>query len=291
MLLALLLAATPQMTWHGGPVLEHARFHNLYWGSYWTLHQDDREWMDAWTAAVAPSQELASQVAEYSVNGQHIGAASVVDSHLLTDDNPPATITTQDLSDFIERELQAGNVPRPTSEADVYTVFLHPGVTISDETKAVGYHRRSPYGFHEIMVHFDGYVISVASRNVASVTYSHEMAETITDPDLNGWYDDATQEEIGDVCQGKLGSVGTSSIQQEWSNAEGKCMAARDVPLPPGDNGVCPSGMHLDPSGSCTGNVTAWGCSTGVAGWPAFLGLALLLFRFRQSSGKASPVR
>jgi hypothetical protein len=279
------------MTWHGGRVLEHARFHNIYWGSYWNLHQDDRQWFDEWTQQVAPSKELASQCEEYSVNGQRIGAATVVSSQIVTDDNPPATITTDDLSALIDREMQAGNLARPTSEDDVYTVILHPEIKITGEDNAVGYHRRNGYGVHEIMVHFDPYALDVATRNVASVTYSHEMAETITDPDLDAWFDSATGDEIGDVCEGHVASVGTNSIQQEWSMAEGKCVAARQVNLPPDNNGVCPAGMHIE-NGDCTGNMLSWGCSTGAAGAPSLLALlaGLIAIRLKQRKGVAGQV-
>src|SRR4051812_47816574 len=172
MLLAILLAAN--VTWHGGKVLEAPRYYNLYWGFYWQDHPDQKQWFDQFTAAVAPSKELASQVTEYSVNGQHLGAGSFAGSFVALE-NPAPTITTSDLTEFIHRQILAGNVPAP-DEHNVYTAFLAPGVQIEGEEKAVGYHGPTRYGFREIMIHFDSYVLDVASRNVAGVTYSHEMA-------------------------------------------------------------------------------------------------------------------
>jgi MYXO-CTERM domain-containing protein len=122
----------------------------------------------------------------------------------------------------------------------------------------------------------------VASRDVAAVTYSHEMAESITDPDLDGWYDDALgyRGEVGDVCQGHLALVGTYTIQQEWSNADGQCMAFRDVPLPP-SGGSCPAGTVLT-GGQCVGNGISWGCSSTAAGFPSLLALGLFALRRRR---------
>ena len=277
MLLALLLLATPHMTYHGGKVLPAPRYYNLYWGFYWQDHPDQRQWFDQFTAAVAPSKELASQVTEYSVNGQQLGAGSFGGS-IVALENPAPEITSHDLVEFIHRQLQANAVPQP-DEHNVYAVFLAPGVKITDESKAVGYHGPTAYGFHQIMIHFDSYVLDVASRDVAAVTYSHEMAETVTDPDLDAWYSDDDGSEVGDVCQGKVGFAGGYTIQMEWSNASNACMASRDVPIPP-SGGQCPMGTHLD-GGSCVGDIWNFGCSSTAAGWPALLGLAVLALRFR----------
>ena len=266
------------MTWHGGKVLTAPRFYNVFWGTYWASHPDDKSWFDGFTAAVASSKELASQVTEYGVNGQLLGAGSFAGSVVVQQD-PAATITDHDLATFIQGQINAAAIPQP-DDHNVYSVFLSPGVKIQNEDKAVGYHTSS-YGFREIMVHFDSYVLDVASRDVAAVTYSHEMAETITDPDLDAWYDDATSNEIGDVCQGHLALAAGYTIQQEWSEADGKCMAARDVPLPP-NGGVCPPGTHLD-GPDCYGDFTSWGCSSAGAGFPALLGLLALVRRKRRA--------
>jgi MYXO-CTERM domain-containing protein len=115
------------------------------------------------------------------------------------------------------------------------------------------------------------------------VVLSHEMAETMTDPDLDGWYDDALAAsggEVGDVCGGHLGFAGVHLIQQEWSNAEKSCMAGRDIPLPPA-GGVCPDGTHLQ-GADCVGNLIEWGCNSGSATAPALLGLLALALRRRR---------
>lgn len=274
MLLLALLLATPHMTWHGGRVLEAPHFFNIYWGNYWGDHPDQVTWFEDYTRAVAPSTELASQVTEYSVNGQVLGA-SVFAGGAIVREESGALITDRDLEDFVYRQIQAKAVPA-IDDHIVYSVFLSPGVKIKDEDKAVGYHGPSVYGFHKIMVHFDSYVLDTASRDVAAVTYSHEMAETITDPDLDAWYDDATGDEIGDVCQGRLGNVGTRTIQQEWSEADQKCMAARNVPIPP-SGGICPDGLQLN-NGTCSGTILGWGCGSAAGGFPALLGLLALAF-------------
>ncbi|MDH6142820.1 MULTISPECIES: hypothetical protein [Kitasatospora] len=61
-----------------------------------------------------------------------------------------------------------------------------------------------------------------------SIVEGHEMAETITDPLLNAWYD-AGNNEIGDKCAWTgLGTVttsaGTFAMQPLWSNSANNCV-------------------------------------------------------------------
>jgi serine protease len=61
-----------------------------------------------------------------------------------------------------------------------------------------------------------------------SIVEGHELAETITDPLLNAWYDSAGSE-IGDKCAWvNLTLISTSkgsfAVQPLWSNAAGRCV-------------------------------------------------------------------
>jgi hypothetical protein len=61
---------------------------------------------------------------------------------------------------------------------------------------------------------------------------SHELNETITDPDFAGWYDASTGNEIADICNQQIAKVTWGSnqyiVQKEWSNATGSCVAGGD---------------------------------------------------------------
>ena len=55
--------------------------------------------------------------------------------------------------------------------------------------------------------------------------FSHEVAEAITDPvPGTGWYDDQNGE-IGDICAWQLAPLDGYTVQQEWSNTAGTCVA------------------------------------------------------------------
>ena len=279
-LLALIIAV-PHIAWHGGNVLVSPQYHNIYWGSYWERRPDHVAWLDAFTARVAPSWELASQVDEYSLPGQRLGPGSFAGS-IIVNESPPSVLTDRGLEDFVRVQLLSGTVP-PANERNVYAVFLPPGVRIAGEERALGYHTRSAYGFFEIMVHFDPRGGDSADRDVAGIVYSHEMAETMTNPALDAWYDAATRDEIGDVCQQHSTKVGPYLIQQEWSNAQGGCTAARDVPLSPGLGGQCPVGTSRQGSDCVViGGATAAATGCASSGFtPPALALALLFLRRR----------
>ena len=53
---------------------------------------------------------------------------------------------------------------------------------------------------------------------------SHELAEAVTDPDLNAWWDSSTGDEIGDICNRQTTRLGGFLVQTEWSNAANACI-------------------------------------------------------------------
>jgi hypothetical protein len=60
-----------------------------------------------------------------------------------------------------------------------------------------------------------------SDREVALMT--HEFMETVTDPQINSWFDNTASGEIGDLCNQKASNFTmkghTYAVQQQWSNA------------------------------------------------------------------------
>ncbi|HEV2451126.1 MAG TPA: hypothetical protein VGS62_04285 [Streptosporangiaceae bacterium] len=74
----------------------------------------------------------------------------------------------------------------------------------------------------------EGSVNHPGTLDGVSIVEGHEMAETITDPLLNAWYDSAGNE-IGDKCawinlHNISTSHGTFAVQPLWSNRAGGCV-------------------------------------------------------------------
>lgn len=70
--------------------------------------------------------------------------------------------------------------------------------------------------------------VTGSSLDGVSIVEGHELAETITDPLLNAWYD-SSGEENGDKCAWTglhtiSTSRGTFAVQPLWSNAAGGCV-------------------------------------------------------------------
>jgi MYXO-CTERM domain-containing protein len=217
---------------------------------------------------------------------------------------PAAKLSAGDFKNIINMQIRAGALPAP-DESSVFMIFLPPGVALNDGyghnscTDFCGYHysmwadagqaryialpHPDCWNCRFTWLH-DGLDMDDLNRDSTTLVMSHEMIETITDPDVGtgtlGWYDNANGE-IADICGGSKGwfengTLDGFRIQKEWSNADNSCVIERPVaPLP---SGGCPGGMHLS-GGVCLPDNPA-GCST--AGQPALLALAAVaLFALR----------
>jgi hypothetical protein len=106
------------------------------------------------------------------------------------------------IQNYLVQEMNKGAIPAPGGN-QVYFIFLPPGQTVSDvagtETTgyhsnfyvyhdASGYHAASvvPYGTQLIPVY---YAVSLGTSPSLSVTASHELAESVTDPNGTGFRD------------------------------------------------------------------------------------------------------
>ncbi|MGA3148180.1 MAG: pentapeptide repeat-containing protein, partial [Acidimicrobiales bacterium] len=89
-----------------------------------------------------------------------------------------------------------------------------------------------------------------------SITEGHELAESITDPEADGWFDDGhPPEEIADKCQADedydIGAGGrTFAVQQVWSDAAGGCVVIAAPPGAPTDVRAVGVNTHIDVSWS-----------------------------------------
>src|SRR6476660_8856942 len=217
--------------------------------------------------------------------------------------NNGSTITDTQIQSELLAQITAGHLPAPVLDAQgnpntLYMIFFPPGKTISpggsNSCQAGGfcaYHGTTSnlfggkhvlYGVMPDMQAGSGCSTGCGTSSVfgnyTSVT-SHELVEAMTDADVGiatvigpplAWYD-ATNGEIGDICNGQQASYvanGTSYvIQLEFSNAANNC-----VTFPAGGGGTpnytlsaSPSSLSVTQgsSGSSTITVTPSGGFTG----------------------------
>lgn len=98
-----------------------------------------------------------------------------------------------------------------------------------------------------------------------SILEGHELAESITDPLLNAWFDSAGNE-IADKCEwvglaNLTTSAGTFAVQPLWSNASNGCVSVLAAPNPltdDNDHVACPSDMLIWPSVPGASSYEVW---------------------------------
>jgi hypothetical protein len=114
----------------------------------------------------------------------------------------PGIPSNLQIENMIVQEINSGVVPTPDGN-QVYFVFLPPGQTVLDVagTDTTGYHSNfyvyhDATGYHQATIVPAGtplipvyYAVSLGTTSSVSVTASHELAESVTDPNGTGFRD------------------------------------------------------------------------------------------------------
>jgi hypothetical protein len=121
--------------------------------------------------------------------------------------------------------------PSGTSQV-LYCVIMPVGVS-NTNSGFIGEHTyfglSTPLAPNGINAHF-GWVTNNGDINFITQVFSHELVESCTDPEGSAWLGDpgtCAQGgwcEIGDVCEGVVGTVDGVSVQAYWSNADNDCI-------------------------------------------------------------------
>jgi uncharacterized repeat protein (TIGR03803 family) len=194
-------------------------------------------------------------------SNQIIGRGSFAGQYPITPNNPATSLSDTDIQNEIAAQIAAGHLPAPVPDAQgnpntYYAVFFPHGTKITDVNGKpsclphpkgfCAYHNSVAvpplaawyYGVHPDMQTGSGCDVNCGSTKWTpferyTLVASHEMVETITDPVTTSlaWYDEINNGEIGDLCRLRKGLVvgsdgQTYTVQQEWSNLQGKCVVA-----------------------------------------------------------------
>jgi hypothetical protein len=228
------------VTYHGGPVLGAVEVVTIFWGAAWaeaaqaTLAQN----LNAFFDAILQSS-LMDVMAEYGTPSQPIGHGSRVATVTLSDSEPGSpqpgggrSVSDEQIQTALQGWVADSTVPAATANT-LYFVYLPPGVvsTLGGDASCTTY-----CGYHNhvgatLFYAVEPYVTcagcsSGAILDTQTKISSHELFEAITDPALNGWYDDTSGEEIGDICNTDTRTLDGYTVQSEWSQAQGACAIA-----------------------------------------------------------------
>jgi len=221
------------MTWHGGDVLVASRTFAIFWGSEWnnSTFAGDKitgltSFLQGWNGSA-----YAGLLSEYSgANGQ-VTSASTFAGSVIDPTAPPAGAPSRAA---LMAEI-ASLVPIP----DPGTLYLIYSTTTRGTASFCGFHNVGTYKRHSFQFawffHMDGDAscdphdsFTGHSQGLAALANAtaHELAETITDPRLLGWFAVGPTGEIGDKCNFAEDTTFVTfsnstnwHIQAEWSNA------------------------------------------------------------------------
>jgi hypothetical protein len=208
-------------------VIPQAKLQFVYWGSYWTdAGQGERSAYDQAWNDVGNNPAFYARLAEYSTPTQTIGTGTWIGSTLANGSLASGvTITEDQIQKELAAELAAATVA-PLVDGRIYVVMLPPGVTsqFDQQNGFAGHHREfpNPSGSGLPIV----YVVITYSSSTGynDPLLSHEISESITDPDLStGWYD-SHGDEIGDVCRFNYVKLDGYSIEEIYSEKACGCV-------------------------------------------------------------------
>jgi len=234
-------AAGVNMTWHGGPVQQTPHVYIVYWG--WTSDPSGEfVRMQKFFNGVGGSQWLSSQ-AQYTDSSGHVGNQY----HMLikawgdTTNKLPPVITQSALAAEAVRAVShfSGSysvstnyiiaTPHLHSQAGFGTVWCAYHSTTSSPSGTVSW-TYMPYMTDAAGSCGENSVNGGSAGLLDGVTIvgGHEQAETMTDPQLNAWYD-SSGAETGDKCawtslQNTPFTTGSFPTQPLWSNNPSGCL-------------------------------------------------------------------
>jgi hypothetical protein len=212
---------------HGGPVLHAAQIHLLYWGSAWTTTGESSPTPDQITAAARSvvTGPYLTGLAEY----RGIRPAVLRGSTVVTSSDPQRGFHDDEVSDFLNAQLDARVVPAPDPDNQtLYIVVLPVGVSAGgDSAEFAGEH--SYYTRHGQRIHF-AWTADSGSLAAATWILSHELVESLTDPDgsailgVSGTCEQGGWCEIADICPGTA-VVNSVAVDPYWSERAHACVA------------------------------------------------------------------
>jgi hypothetical protein len=212
---------------HDGRVLSAARVYLIYWGRYWAPDRVASPTPDQITHALRTV--LAGSYLSALTQYRNIGPAVIGGSHVITTTDPPSRFTDRNIEAFLNTLFDAEVLPAPDDQA-IYVVTIPPGIYTGEGDDLVGehnYYRRDGHRIHYAWT-TDSEVLEGATQ-----TTTHEIVETVTDPEgtailgTPGTCEGERWCEIADICSdaAKLNDV---MVAPYWSNIAGRCV----IPAP-----------------------------------------------------------
>jgi hypothetical protein len=223
----------PDLTYRRGPLLSAVQVFTVFWGAAWgSLPESDMaNSLNAFFDFILTSP-LLDQLAEYSVPGIPIGHGKRTGTATITTPALKHSITDRAIQHALQHEISTNSAFPAPGPNTLYFLYLPPGVAViqggARSCQAFcGYHNDIGGKIFYAVMPFPGCAGctgGLSAMDALTSTSSHELCEAITDTiPGQGWYDDANGE-IGDICAWKTKTVGSYTVQLEWSNKANACV-------------------------------------------------------------------
>jgi hypothetical protein len=227
---------------HGGPVLGSVHVKPIFWGTAWFqpwLHPGPSAGDVLWAMKSIFMGPFMSGLSQY----RGIGKGSVLGEIFVSmSEDPPNPFSQTDLENMLRSltTLPDGRLLNPSLDNQLLCcVFTPPGWTSAD-AEAAGFHAALALSGSHVPY---AWVSSDGTLDFVSSVYSHELAESCTDPNLSTFYDDtgACGEtgacEISDYCYGSgvgrgWSKIGGVLLQGYWSTRDARCILPPERVIP-----------------------------------------------------------
>ena len=240
-------SSLPDVTYHGGPLLQNVQIQSVFYGQSWSTSTDLQQFIsqvDGFLNYFTTSPYI-SVLKQYA-----IGNGSFMNDVVIPQDPPSGqTIDDSQIRQILNSEITSGQLAMPTSN-QLYVFFTAPGVSVTlngqtSDGNFGGYHDNfidsagNPV-YYAVLPYPTGQITTqpLTSLQQATVVLSHEVTEAMTDPNVGtGWFDSQSGEEVCDLAEGHLGVLGGYEIQGVWSQAQ------QQVVVPTDATGVTPASV------------------------------------------------
>ena len=233
-------APLPSLTHHGGPVLGAVEVVPVYWGAAWATGTEAAlttrldQFFDFLLAS--PYMELLGEYGTAATpigHGRRLRSVHVPGSEPGTATAAGRQVTDAQIQQAVRGWVADGTAPAVTANT-LYFVYLPPGVVsvMPDGSQSCGafcgYHGAAGGVYYAVIPYATCSGCAFAGDFLDTLTEvsSHELAEAVTDPALNAWWDPASGNEIGDICNRQTVRLGGFLVQTEWSNSQSACAVA-----------------------------------------------------------------
>jgi hypothetical protein len=226
-LLSFGLGGGPDVTYHGGPLLQNVQVESVYYGTAWNTNnslQQQLQQTDGFLNYFVTSPYM-SVLSQYNVsNGTFL-------THDIIAQDPTGSIDDSQIQTILNSEISSGHLAKPGPNS-LYVFFTTPGVEVTAHGQTsvsdfAGYHDTFTDSvgdpvYYAVVPYPNGGVSTeqLTAFQQDTIILSHEVSEAITDPDTQtGWFDPRLGE-IGDIAEGTSGLLNGYLVQGVWSQKD-----------------------------------------------------------------------